>query len=75
MANREPDIERVAARLACLYVKEATGKTQKWEKMEPGDRSRWRLLARAAIAELEAPHLPATMTYKWARTAQVARRH
>ena len=48
----DPDIERLAERLACLCVKEISGKTQKWDKMAPADRSLWRLLARAAIEEM-----------------------
>jgi hypothetical protein len=42
-------VERLAARLARLYIKNTSGTTQKWEKMPADQRSLWRLLARAAL--------------------------
>jgi len=74
MADGEPDVEKLAARLACLYVKESTGKTQKWERMGSADRSRWRLLARAAIEEIGSERPSAAQAEKAAPTGPLRRR-
>jgi hypothetical protein len=50
-------VERLAARLARLYIKNTSGATQKWEKMPARQRSLWRLLARAALETSEETRL------------------
>jgi hypothetical protein len=40
--------ENLARELAVLHHKHIYGTTQKWEKMQPSERSLWRLLAEKA---------------------------
>jgi hypothetical protein len=44
----EVGLEVIAATLGKLHAKHKLGATQKWEKLDPAERSRWRLSARHA---------------------------
>jgi hypothetical protein len=46
-------IEAVAIAIQRQYHKETTGEILKWEKRPGGERSTWRLVARAAIQAIE----------------------
>ena len=47
------EIDGLAACLAAVYFKETQARKVKWGHMAPGDRSLWRLIARAAKEYLE----------------------